>query len=65
MSSVQYLVSDFFVFLGGDDKRVLIWKVSSLLNGEHRPIIMTTTHHSNIFSLVFSCNNSYLYSAGK
>ena len=53
------------LFPGGDDKRVLIWKMASALNCSATPLALKSTHELNIFSLVFSCDNSFVYSSGK
>lgn len=52
------------ILLGGDDLRVLVWKVSRLLNGDNTYVTMTTAHSSNIFSLVVSWDDAFIYSSG-
>lgn len=50
---------------GGDDRRILLWRSCELIEGKHRSVAMEVLHDSNIFSLAFSSNNAYAYSAGK
>eukprot|EP00731_Ephydatia_muelleri_P028018 Em0019g891a len=49
---------------GGDDRRILLWRTCELIEGKHRSVAMEGLHESNIFSLAFSSNNAYAYSAG-
>jgi hypothetical protein len=43
------------LFLGGDDKKVRIWKtVDCFVNDTPKPYSLTNTHLSNIFALRFS-----------
>jgi hypothetical protein len=49
---------------GGDDEKVLLWRVSEMMRGKHQPVAMDTTHSSNIFTATFSCDNTYIYSGG-
>ena len=53
------------LFPGGDDKRVLIWKMASAMNCSATPTALKGSHELNIFSLVFSCDNAFVYSSGK
>lgn len=56
-----------FFITGGDDQRVLVWRVVDAIQGKEEltPISMVTRHRSNIFTLDFSCDNSYIFSGGK
>ena len=51
---------------GGDDQRVLVWNIAAALSGvtSCTPTAMETKHFSNIFTVNFSCDNSYIFSAG-
>ena len=51
--------------VGGDDEKVLVWRVADIMRGVNRSVAMETPHCSNIFSATFSCDNSYIYSGGK
>ena len=50
--------------LGGDDARVLVWRVAHVTEGKCQPNTMATIHQSNVFSIAFSCDNTIIYSAG-
>ena len=50
--------------IGGDDARVLVWRVAHAIEGKCEPITMATIHQSNVFSIAFSCDNTVVYSAG-
>lgn len=54
------------VFLGGDDKRVLLWNVDQTLSnvGREKPSVMYGEHASNIFCLGFDTQNKYVFSGG-
>ena len=56
----------FFPMIGGDDKRVLVWRVANVVQGRKGvvPIKMLLQHDSNIFTADFSCDNAFLYSGG-
>lgn len=52
--------------LGGDDRRVLLWRTSHFSAiRTPTPIIMKTQHMENIFSTVFDCQKNHVFSAGK
>jgi WD repeat-containing protein 22 len=56
----QYLAS------GGDGCRILIWKIESLLDCDNQyNFMMRKVHNSNIFSIGFSCDDSFIFSAGQ
>ena len=52
---------------GGDDQRVLVWKVADAIQGRDKlaPVCMTSKHRSNIFTIDFSCDNSFVFSGGE
>ena len=51
-------------FLGGDDRRVLLWQAEKALSGIGVPVSMTGNHHSNIFCLAFDNQNKKIFSGG-
>lgn len=51
-------------FKGGDDRRVLLWKVDKALVSKDEPKVMQAEHLSNVFSLDFSCSSEKVISAG-
>lgn len=53
-----------YLATGGDDARVLVWRVAHVIEGKCKPITMATIHQSNVFSIAFSCDNTIVYSAG-
>jgi len=52
------------MFVGGDDRRVLLWNVAKAICKQETPNAMQAEHSSNIFSLAFDCTNTIIYSAG-
>ena len=51
--------------VGGDDRRVLVWRTEEAACGRSHPITLKTEHASNIFSTVFDNSNEHIYSAGR
>ncbi|KAG8237894.1 hypothetical protein J437_LFUL017042 [Ladona fulva] len=49
---------------GGDDRRVLLWKVEEAIHGVGKPVAMRAQHISNIFCLGYDSTNSKIFSAG-
>lgn len=49
---------------GGDDRRVLLWKVDQAIQGLGEPMAMKAQHNSNIFCLGYDSSNSKIFSAG-
>lgn len=48
---------------GGDDKRVLLWRLFGALEGsENKPVAEYIGHHSNIFCTVFDNDNTHVIS---
>lgn len=43
----------------------MVWRVGEVINGRGSPITLTTKHHSNIFTVAFSCDNRYIFSGGE
>ena len=55
-----------YMVTGGDDRRVLVWRVADLIQDRGlRSTTMATTHMSNIFTVDFSCDNAFIYSGGE
>lgn len=54
----------FYLFLGGDDRRVLLWTLAEAVHGKCTPFAMQTSHVSNIFCLGFDSTNSKIFSGG-
>ncbi|XP_070157104.1 DDB1- and CUL4-associated factor 5 [Polyergus mexicanus] len=49
---------------GGDDRRVLLWRVEQAIQGMGKPIIMKAQHASNIFCLGYDSSKTKIFSAG-
>ena len=43
----------------------MLWRVGELIQGKNHFLAMESLHESNIFSMAFSSDNTYIYSAGK
>ncbi len=58
--------TNLFFLIGGDDRRVLIWTVADAIQGQNniKPVTMATQHDSNIFTIDFSCDNSFIFTGG-
>lgn len=58
----------FFVFAsysaGGDDQRVLLWKLEESMAGISEPRSMKNHHYSNIFCLAFNNDSTKIFSGG-
>lgn len=55
-------------YIGGDDKRVLIWNVHQAIVSVQRttpkPIVLQAAHRSNVFALAFVSSQQKIISAG-
>ncbi|KAG5344224.1 DCAF5 factor, partial [Acromyrmex heyeri] len=49
---------------GGDDRRVLLWRVEQAINNFGRPTVMKSQHVSNIFCLGYDSSKTKIFSAG-
>lgn len=49
---------------GGDDRRVLLWKLEEAMAGIGQPIAMKNEHYSNIFCLSFNNDSTKIFSGG-
>ena len=58
---IMYL---FYLYLGGDDRRVLLWNVEEGISSCAKPVSMKGEHHSNIFCLAFDNSNAKIFSGG-
>lgn len=54
----------FFVQTGGDDRRVLLWKLEEAMGGIGEPKAMKNQHYSNIFCLSFNNDSTKIFSGG-
>lgn len=57
-------ITDYMRFSGGDDQRVLLWKIEESLASISKPYIMKNRHYSNIFCLGFNSDSSKIFSGG-
>uniref|UniRef100_A0A914Z704 Uncharacterized protein n=1 Tax=Panagrolaimus superbus TaxID=310955 RepID=A0A914Z704_9BILA len=66
VNAVEFNKSEDLFATGGDDLRVLLWRVSNALTDEKpKPFtIMNTKHDSNIFALAFTHDSQKVMSAG-
>ncbi|CAG9538430.1 unnamed protein product [Cercopithifilaria johnstoni] len=66
VNAIEASTDENFLASGGDDRRVLMWKLSDVQVMENpKPItVMRQMHYSNIFSVGFSNKCERLYSAG-
>lgn len=51
-------------FTGGDDQRVLLWKLEESMAGISQPRSMKNQHYSNIFCLAFNNDSTKIFSGG-
>lgn len=49
---------------GGDDRRILLWRMADAMAGTGRPVTMEKQHQSNIFSLAVTHDNAKILSGG-
>ncbi|KAL0127516.1 hypothetical protein PUN28_003060 [Cardiocondyla obscurior] len=49
---------------GGDDRRVLLWRVEEAIQGKGKPTVMKSQHVSNIFCLGYDSSKTKIFSAG-
>lgn len=48
--------------IGGDDRRVLLWKLEEAMAGVGEPQVMQKKHFSNIFCLSFNNDSTRIFS---
>lgn len=54
----------FILFIGGDDRRVVLWKFGQAILNSGKPEAMSSLHNSNIFCLGITRDNQKIYSGG-
>ncbi|XP_015120228.1 DDB1- and CUL4-associated factor 5 [Diachasma alloeum] len=64
VNAIEFLKDGDLIVSGGDDRRVLLWKVQQALQGVGPPVAMRAHHGSNIFCLGYDSSNSKIFSAG-
>ncbi|XP_063977843.1 DDB1- and CUL4-associated factor 5 [Diachasmimorpha longicaudata] len=64
VNAIEFLKDGDLIVSGGDDRRVLVWKVQQALEGVGQPMAMRGQHGSNIFCLGYNSSNSKIFSAG-
>jgi DDB1- and CUL4-associated factor 5 len=52
------------IYLGGDDRRILLWNIEKSLVDKDSPQSMLKQHQSNIFCLSFDSKNTRIFSGG-
>lgn len=52
-------------YVGGDDRRVLLWHMERAIHSRVKPMQLKGEHHSNIFCLAFNSGNTRVFSGGK
>lgn len=53
------------LFIGGDDRRVLLWHMEKAIHARSKPVKLKGEHLSNIFCLAFDSTNRKVFSGGK
>jgi hypothetical protein len=51
--------------VGGDDRRVLVWRLCEAVTGKTTPRCLKQQHQSNIFCVTFDHDNRHIITAGK
>ncbi|KAG5882587.1 hypothetical protein JTB14_030136 [Gonioctena quinquepunctata] len=64
VNAIEFSLNGEFLVSGGDDKRVLLWSVPGAMHDRGSPVIMRTSHRSNIFCLTFDSRNETIFSGG-
>ena len=63
-----HIISIYYcLFIGGDDRRVMMWNIQKAMNGgaqDVTPTSMKAEHFSNIFCLGFDNENKKIMSGG-
>ncbi|NWJ05599.1 DCAF5 factor, partial [Crypturellus undulatus] len=54
-----------FFFVGGDDRRVLLWHMEEAIHSRVKPVQLKGEHHSNIFCLAFNSGNTKVFSGAE
>ncbi|XP_015918100.2 uncharacterized protein [Parasteatoda tepidariorum] len=67
VNAIEFSNDGQWMISGGDDKRVLVWKMIKTLtssSNSYQPTAMKSEHNSNIFCLAFNKSHTKLLSAG-
>ncbi|KAG1701319.1 DDB1- and CUL4-associated factor 5 [Nymphon striatum] len=64
VNAVEFSPNGDFLASGGDDRRLLLWKIQSALDSNPSPVVMKGEHGSNIFCIAFDNSQSKIFSAG-
>lgn len=64
VNAIEFSLDGEYLVSGGDDKRVLLWYVPSVMYDRGSPIAMCTSHRSNIFCLTFDSGVEKIFSGG-
>ncbi|XP_076063729.1 uncharacterized protein LOC143038430 [Oratosquilla oratoria] len=64
VNAIEFSKEGELLVSGGDDRRVLLWKVEEAISGQKQPRAMKGEHMSNIFCLSFDPHNEKIFSAG-
>ncbi|CAL8111329.1 unnamed protein product [Orchesella dallaii] len=64
VNAIEFSKDGNLLVSGGDDRRILLWKVDKAIVSKDEPKIMQAEHLSNVFSLDFSCSSAKIISAG-
>ncbi|KAK0182076.1 hypothetical protein PV327_000247 [Microctonus hyperodae] len=64
VNAIEFSKQGDLIISGGDDRRVLLWKVEEALRDAGNPISMKAQHNSNIFCLGSDSSNAKIFSAG-
>ncbi|XP_034941352.1 DDB1- and CUL4-associated factor 5 [Chelonus insularis] len=64
VNAIEFSKEGHLLVSGGDDRRVLLWKVDQALQGVGKPMAMRAQHGSNIFCLGYDSSNTKIFSAG-
>ncbi|XP_012258334.2 DDB1- and CUL4-associated factor 5 [Athalia rosae] len=64
VNAIEFSKEGELLVSGGDDRRVLLWKVEQAIQGVGKPAVMRAQHVSNIFCLGYDSTKSKIFSAG-
>ncbi|XP_043271607.1 DDB1- and CUL4-associated factor 5 isoform X2 [Venturia canescens] len=64
VNAIEFSPQGDLLISGGDDRRVLLWKVEQAIQGVGKPMPMRAQHGSNIFCLGYDSGKTKIFSAG-
>ncbi|KAG7202814.1 hypothetical protein KM043_009971 [Ampulex compressa] len=64
VNAIEFSSQGDLLVSGGDDRRVLLWKVEQAIQGVDKPMVMKAQHVSNIFCLGYDNSKTKIFSAG-